>query len=158
MAHKSGVGTSVSDTAGVGVTLGGDVGYGVARTQSVHVSQIAKETAPPSAGCSVTGCFVMLPATIGTLVGILAFIEWLFVIFDKNPDFPPIQGFSPRDSLLIGTLSTTVISVGCFAVAFALSKAFTPSLKKAAEEHKREVDDWANSWICLSCDHRWRKG
>ena len=143
MAHKLGISTSSSQTSGVGVTFGGEVGYGTAVTNSIHISQIAKETAPPEPHFSTLGYLLMIPVILTFALGLLGLLAGLLVLLeDRGKGIRMIfTGFF----LIFVTLAVSVY----------IGKRLNPRQVKIEAENKKRLDDWSRSQICFSCNHRW---
>jgi hypothetical protein len=132
MAYKSGVRVGVSQTTGVGVTTAGHLGVGRAKTQSVHTSQVAQETAPPK--LEGGGC--------------LPIVSWLIVIYAP---LVVLQMLGPlHDSL---TLIFLFLAVCCWVLYFRYRRKARARNKKVYEE---AYAAWSHSWICNACGTTWQ--
>ena len=139
-AHKSGLVTSVSRS-----TSNSDY---YKKIESVHISQIAKETAAPKRNPTGFEILVTIPFLIAILSGLLSLLSvcYLFFIANKNEQS--------------GTISLIISSAVIFVIALLIgkvgAKVFKPHEEKLRVKNEQMIEDWSNSWICHSCDHRWK--
>lgn len=125
IAYTNGISDVTATTTGVGISSGGVLGVGGAKTSGTAQTALSQSVAPPSKYSYLRElfiAFVVIPIVFGLLNDLLLPFKWKWVFI----------------------LSFVYLYFHTYKVAFNYNQNIYP----------KDMEDWNKSWLCMKCGHR----